>query len=283
MRILIAILVLLFCELQAGKIVYLISPPRSLSVGFLRMMEARGDFKVYHEPCLLPYFRLHNYAFGKDWFREGALESFEEVKQVIFQEPSNVFVKEMSFHLYEFLDDDLISHPNTYFVFLIRNPHSTIVSLYNKIGCIVEDFSDAIGHEKAWKIYEKIKAKNARPPLIIFSEALTNDPKNEIKNFCHYVEIPFIESALHWKNLGTEFNGHKEWHEGKVTELVQHWHGSAICSTQFEALRSYEIDENGNPTFSEIGVAKDREECQKFYQYHLPYYLLFKHEGSSIF
>ncbi|HSX04604.1 MAG TPA: hypothetical protein VLG76_07750 [Rhabdochlamydiaceae bacterium] len=262
------------------KIVYLISPPRSLSVGFLRMIEARGDFKIYHEPSLLPYFNLHGYTFADGWFREGALQSFSEVKTAIFHEKSNVFVKEMSFHFRDFLDDEIMNNPNVYFIFLLREPHHTIVSFYKKIGSIVDDFHEAVGYQSTWEIYQKISDKSSRKPLIIFSEELSSHPEDEVRRFCDYVKIPFIESSLSWKNLGEDFKGNEEWHEGKMPGLVQHWHGNAIQSTRFETLRSYETDALGNPTFSEIENQADRQECERAYRHHLPYYQFFKSKRS---
>ncbi len=272
-----------FCEngdsSTDAKIVYLISPPRSLSVGFLRMIESRGDFKIYHEPSILPYFRLHGYSFSNGWFKEGAFESYNELKTAIFHEKSNVFVKEMSFHLKEFLDDEIINNPNVYFIFLLRNPHHTIASLYKKIGSIVEDFHLAIGYQSAWEIHQMITAKSNRKPLILFSEELSSHPEDVVKTFCDYVGIPFFEHSLAWERLGEDFNGYEKWHEGKVSDLIQHWHGDALRSAQFGALRSYETDALGNPTFSEIENPADRQECARGYWHHYPYYQLFKSES----
>jgi Sulfotransferase domain len=262
------------------KIVYLISPPRSLSVGFLRMIEARGDFKIYHEPSLTVYHQVNHLTFSRDWFREDGFQSFEEIKQKIFSEESNVFVKEMSFHLKELIDDDLISRPNVYFVFLFRNPHHTIISLYNKIQAIVDDFQEAVGYEAAYDIYQKIASQNVRPPLILFSEELASQPEKTVKLFCSYVGIPFKGESLCWKDLGQSFNGHDEWHENKRTDLTQHWHGDAIRSTGFAPLKSYEIDSHGNPTFVEIADLEDRKACQKAYLHSLPYYLFFEANRS---
>jgi len=264
------------CSAEPHKIVYLISPPRSLSVGFLRMIEARGDFKIFHEPTISVYHRVNQFIFSQDWFKEGAFQTFDEVKEAIFKENSNVFVKEMSFSLREFIDEDLIKKPNVYFVFLLRNPHHTVISLYNKIGSIVEDFQVATGYQAAYEIFQKIVESGARRPLVLFSEELASKPEEVVKTFCDYVEIPFEEKALSWQNLGENFGGHQEWHESKRTDLTQHWHGDAIQSTEFKPLKTYDVDDFGNPTFSEIKDSKDRKECEKTYLRNLPYYLFFK-------
>ncbi|MBS0606670.1 MAG: hypothetical protein AB7H48_08400 [Parachlamydiales bacterium] len=265
---------------EAHKIVYLVSPPRSLSVGFLRMMQARGDFKIYHEPTINAHHLMNQHLFCRDWYREKAFQTFEEVKKAIFKEESNVFVKEMSFSLLTFIDEDLIKNENVYFVFLFRDPHHAIISLYKKIGSIVEDFHDAVGYEAAYEIFQKIVENKARRPLILFSEELASKPKEVIVQFCNYVGVPFDENSLTWPSLGENFSGYHEWHECKKTELTQHWHGNAIQSTQFGPLTTYQIDSQGNPTFSEIQDLSDREECKKAYIKALPYYLFFKDRAA---
>ena len=276
-------LLLLFCWFrllasteEPHKIVFLISPPRSLSTGFLRMMEARGDFTVYHEPTLPLYHRLNHLTFSHDWFREGTFQSFEEIKQSIYQEDKHVFVKEMSFLLRAFIDEELVRHPEVYFIFLLRNPHHTIISLYSKIGAIVEDFHVAIGYQAAYDTYQKIVGWGARQPLILFSEDLASKPEEVVRAACAYAGIPFDPKALSWKNLGDDFGGHEEWHESKRTDLTQHWHGAAIRSTKFEPLTTYEVDALGHPTFSEVRDLHDRKECEKAYHDNLPYYSFFR-------
>lgn len=261
---------------ESHKIVYLVSPPRLLSVGFLRMIQARGDFKIYHEPTINAHHLVHQHLFCHDWYREKAFQTFDEVKEAIFKEESNVFVKEMSFSLLTFIDEDLIKKENVYFVFLFRHPHQAIISLYKKIGSIVEDFHDAVGYEAAYEIFQKIVENKARRPLVLFSEELASKPEEVIVQFCNYVGIPFDKNSLYWPNLGENFSGYSEWHECKKTELTQHWHGNAIQSTQFNALTTYEIDDQENPTFSEIQDLTDRQECEKAYLKSLPYYLFFK-------
>jgi|GEM_PF-1881011 len=73
---------------ESRKIVCLLSPPRSLSVGFTRMMESRGDFTIFHEPCVSVYNAMKGYEFSLEWFREDAFKTFDEVKNAIYQETS---------------------------------------------------------------------------------------------------------------------------------------------------------------------------------------------------
>lgn len=285
-RILLLFLLLapLSCFAEPEKVVYLISPPRSLSVAFMRMIEARGDFSIYHEPSLVPYVYAQSLSPSVDWGKTGGfdwlhgegVESFDKVKRAIFSETSNVFVKEISFHLEPFLDDELIQKENVYFVFLLRNPHHSILSFYNRLGFIPPDFDAAVGYKAAHTIFQRVVALGARPPLILLSEEVASHPETAQQQFCDYVGVPFQEEALSWNDLGTEFQGQREWHEVKRNERTHHWHADAIHSTGFRPLRQYEVDPFGQPTFSEVEDPHHRQACLQAYVDHLPYYLIFK-------
>jgi len=271
-----------FVSANPHKVIYLVSPPRSLSVGFTRMIEARGDFKIFHEPSVSVYHKAHNYTFSSEWFKEGAFQTFEEIKKAIFAGDSNVFVKEISFHLAEFLDEDLIKNPNVYFIFLLRDPHASVISLYLKIQPIagncanVDDWHLAVGYKSMVDIFQKIKAFGGRQPLILFSEELAAKPQEAIAKFCNYADIPLKEESLAWESLGNDFDAYTLWNENKRVDLIYHWHEDALQSTGFRPLKTYDKDNQGNPTFLEVKDPKDREECQKSYHYSLPYYQFFQ-------
>ncbi len=100
---------------------------------------------------------------------------------------------------------------------------------------------------------------------------MLNIAKATVQAFCEHVQIPFEESALSWENLGANFIA-SEWHENKIPQLLQHWHGDAIQSTKFETLRAYAVDASGTPTFEEISSLEDRQKCKEAYEFNLPYY-----------
>ncbi len=185
---------------KQNKIIYLISPPRSLSVAFLRMIAARGDFTILHEPSQWAFDSIHYHDLTKDWFRQDAPATFEDVKKKIFTHAltSNVFVKEMSFAVRDFLlqDNELIQDNRVYFILLLRDPHHTVISFYKKTLGVFKGFSDVIGYKDAYELFEKIKHQAVHAPLIILSEDLYNSPKETIQKFCDHVGIEFKDSSL---------------------------------------------------------------------------------------
>jgi hypothetical protein len=266
----------------AQKIVYFISPPRSMSVAFTRMMEARGDFTIFHEPSQYAYDKIYYPELTAAWFREGALPTFDEVKKALLAkaEQKQVFAKEMSFAVEDFLLNDLefVQNPNVHFVFLIRDPHPTAISFYNKLGVWPEEWNFLLGYKAEYEIFQFVKKNAVNKPFIIFTEDLYQDPEKTIQAFCNRLEIPFISESLHWEALSRDFTGEKEWHELKVPHHTHHWHGEAISSSGFGKPRSYEVDGQGNPTFNEIKNEMHRSTIRQSYFMHLPYYEKLKAE-----
>lgn len=186
--------------LSNNKIVYLISPARSSSVAFLRMMQARGDFKIIHEPSQFAYISTptFNNTDTIKWYSKNALKTHEDVKLKILQESKNshVFVKEISMAMKNFIKNnkEFIKLPNMYFVFLIRNPHHSIISLYKKLlpnPLIYHDLSVIVGYEACFEIYKEIKNICVNKPIIILSEDLYKDAETTIQKFCKAVDIDF--------------------------------------------------------------------------------------------
>lgn len=253
----------------------MISPPRSLSVAFLRMMQARGDFVVMNEPSQWAYDKIYYKELCESWFKPDTCQTFDEVKTKIFKAAQNsyVFVKEMSFAVEEFLlnDDEMINNPNVHFVFLLRNPHHSVISFYKKSLSVPNGLSNLMGYRATYNIFEKIKNRIFTAPFIISTEDLYREPKKMVQALCDKLDIEFKEESLNWENLGNNFEG-QEWHETKYKELTHLWHGEAIKSSGFGTPTVYEIDAQGKPTFSEIGNIDHRKAYQEVYEENLHYY-----------
>lgn len=271
----------LCCSESEHKIVYLISGPRALSTVFLRMIESRGDFIIYHEPTVPVYDKVHYADLTESWFRKDANVTFEEVKGKLFesQKKSNVFIKDMSFssHPYILNDLDFIKNPSVQFLFLVRNPHHSSISFYLKVNDIVPGMSDLIGLKKLFELYEQTRNVNPKSAKIIFSEQLYNEPRLTMAAICTHLDIPFSEKAFKWKKYDENFQGFTEWDEQKVENHINHWHGRAIQSEQIEKPRVYEVNQNGIPTFGEISNEEHRAAMNMIYQENLIYYKKFLH------
>jgi len=60
----------------------------------------------------------------------------------------------------------------------------------------------------------------------------------------------------------------------KSKKAAMLWHKDALYSTEFNRPSLYEVDNNNNPTFSEITDLADREICKKVYEENLKWYHL---------
>lgn len=264
-----------------GKIVYLISTSRSCSTVCMRMMEATGEFVVMNEPGIYPFINSNkgDRELTDGWLDifQGPLdETFDEMKRHIIKlaSESNVFVKEISFFVEDFLlhDDEFVSNPDIQFVFLIRNPHNLIISFYKKFLEIVPKFSYYVGCRSSYNIYQSIKNKTKHPIIILSAEDLCNHPKETAEQFFSDLSIPFQDKCLQWSDLGDDFTGVAEWNEVKIREKLHRWHDHAIHSTSFEPITENQVDAEGKPTFEEITNPSHRLDCIKMYEENDPYY-----------
>jgi hypothetical protein len=269
------------------NIIFMVSPPRSASTGFLRMMEARGDFALFNEPSLMAFFS-NNEIGGK--YREHAGRSWQEVKKIIFEkaEHSPVFVKEMSFAVYDFImhDEEFIKSEQVNFVFLLRNPHDALLSFYERTyqffdRLVPGRFADLASYKNCLEMYIKIKESASNKPLIIKAEDLYHQPLKVVSAFCSAKKIPFKEEALSWQKLDKNFDGDL-WHEIKYAPFTYHWHSDAMQSTQFDKLALYDKDESNNPTFKEISNAHHQELCKAIYLDNMQAYKELLHEHDAI-
>lgn len=260
-----------------NKIVYMVSPPRSLSTVFTSMMHHRGDFAIMHEPSQYAFTKEVYPTFAKTHFKPNALQSFDEVKRVILEKScdQNLFVKEMSFAVAKFHlnDHTLMKMPNLQFVFLVRNPHHTIISMYKKTpGVEIDSLAQLIGYNDMLDLIKIVDLCGANKPYILYTEDLYSHPLETVQNFCKHIDIEFSPEHLHWNRLPENFDAFKEWNESKHQEYVDHWHGYAMMSTEFGKPAIYAVDAEGEPTFEEIENQESRNLCKKVYHEQLPYY-----------
>jgi hypothetical protein len=272
----------LFAQDTTEKIVFLISPPRSMSAAFARMMHARGDFEVFHEPFHLPYARKFAPEYATTTFGPEKQATYEDIKNVIFatarQRP--VFIKDVSFDVEDFLlnDLDFIKNKNIHFVFLLRHPHDSALSFYKKSLDCPPALNYLLGYEAFYNIFQHIKKNSSNPLTVVLAQELSKHPKKIIEKLCSSLQIPFIPESLHWTTPEDSFNYQKEWHELKTNESMHLWHGDALKSAEFNPLTEYSVDENGNPTFNEITNPHHKKIYKQCYENNLKFYKLMQND-----
>ncbi len=263
-------------SMETNKIAYIFSPPRSISTACMRMMEAYG-FTVFLEPArgVLEAQRLGESADST------VPKTFAEAKARILKasEKNSVCVKEMAATSEYFITEykDLVSRPQVYCIFLLRDPHHAILSLYKRCRRVQID-SYSVGYQATYNIFKTIKQCAANKSIVILSEDLVNTPQATAEKICNYLKIPFKSTMLQWKDLGDDFFGKEEWCETKDRQDTHWWHGDAIKSSGIHQPSTYEVDAQGNPTFSEVD-AVHRAAVIEAYQTNKIYYDLIKKES----
>lgn len=167
---------------------------------------------------------------------------------------------------------EFIQNKNVHFVFLLRNPHESLISFYKKSRSCPAILNYIIGYEPFYNIVQKVKMKSTNKLTVILTEDLCGNPEKVIKEFCDSLSIPFIPESLHWSSEDQIFDYQKGWHEIKTNEAMQIWHGEAIKSSSFGKLNKYSVDEEGNPTFEEIIDPEHKETYKLSYLYNLKFY-----------
>lgn len=290
----IGLLICIFSALAIGaeenKIIFLLSTPRSLSTVFVRMMLNRGDFSTYSEPAMAMYFKKHHPEVNFK-FNANALYSFSQMEEEFESNrlKKHLFIKEFGSRLWPLFEENphYFDDPKCHFVFLIRPPNKVAVSLYRGLkkmsSAKIDELSlaDLVMHEELWIIYKKIREKAKNPPILIFSDQLSDNPSETVQNFCHKTGIEFSQNHLIWKALNMAKEEIPNWHETKQYSDIRIWNEDVFKSTGFVLQKNYEVNAMGEPTFKEIEDIEDREAVKKAYLRQLPFYELFLSEANK--
>ena len=270
------------------KIVYLISPSRSLSVAFTQAMNARGDFEIFSEPSQYAYCMANLADLGKFGtaealrfvYKDEAAPDFNEVKNRLYDAAKTgmVFAKEISYAVDGFLhqDTEFITNPSVYFIFLVRDPHHSAISFYKKTSDQTMgnwdfwriNWSFWLGYESQLKLFNHIKNLTVNKPIIIRTEDVYNDLSGIMQSLCTHLGIDYKPEALEWSAQGNT----DEWHEIKHAAHATLWHQEAMNSTTIQKPSTYDVDAQGLPTFCEITDDAHHKICQDGYQKNMPFY-----------
>lgn len=241
--------------------------PRSGSTALMRSFEKRGNFKIIHEPTVMPFDIIHYEGESNNWFRQNHhMKTHKQVKDVIIREAekSNIYVKDMIFSCHEWLSSDVefSTQSNIHFVLMVRDPYDNMVSMYKKAGLFAID--ETMIYRKMYNFYKNISHISPNKVIIIKANELFNDPQTHLKQLSNDLGIPYSDEYLKWEQKKPDFDG-LEWMESKTIEHFHHWHYDAITSTHFVPLPTYKRD------FSQI-KPEDMEYMKSLYYPNQEYF-----------
>lgn len=216
-------------------------------------MLERGDMITFHEPFLYLYY-VHDAKrrlphFDCDPARP---TGYEAIKSMISSpaERGIVFVKDMCYHVADYIFDDLEFLRRITHTFLIRTPEKSIAS-YLRLDKDVT--LEEIGIEAQHHHFEMVRKMTGETPVVIDADDLQRDPPATVRAYCRAIGVPFVPESL-------------TWHEA-VPDNWQHvaaWHAELSSSSGIGPVRALPHER------LEPAVASKFEE---FCAHHLPYYL----------
>jgi len=168
------------------------------------MMRMRGDMACFHEP------------FGEAWYQGDDARAprltassprkpglnfdsvLRKLQAAAVEHP--VFSKDMpqfSDHLWS--DEFLARFEHS---FLIRNPAKVLASLrrsWIKSGNEDGFTPNEIGFDEQRRLFDLLCERDGKPPVVIDSDDLLENPAAMVEKYCKAIGIPFIVEALSWE------------------------------------------------------------------------------------
>lgn len=201
-------------------ILNLISGPRNISTALMYSFAQRTDTTVLDEPFYAFYLNksgIHHP--GKEEVIESQPIDEFMVSDKILKETSSpvVFVKNMAHHL-ALMDQSFLNQVTN--IFLIRSPRQILASYAQVIE--TPTLWD-IGIEYQYNLFSFLKEKG-QVPLVMDSGLLLQNPESVLRQACQRLDIPFMNTMLHWQPGPKPFDG--VW--------AKYWYNNVHKSTGFE-------------------------------------------------
>lgn len=202
------------------------SGPRNISTAMMRAWENRDDTVVVDEPFYAHF--LHHTGIDHPMRDEiiacGETDWRKVVESLTVKPATGIFYQKhicthwLDHYSIEWLDE--LDH-----VFLIRDPAPVVASYAIKRDALT---ATDLGYTQQAALFDLIKTRRGRQPLVIDSKRFLEAPDAQLKNLCSFLDIDFDAAMLSWPAGARDSDG--VW--------GQHWYDSVNKSTGFAAARS---------------------------------------------
>lgn len=218
--------------MSSGLRVAMWSGPRNISTAMMRAWENREDTAVVDEPFYAHYLKATGVEHpGRaevlasqplDWRAVAAdlTGPIPDGKGIWYQ-------KHMTQHM---LPDMSLEWLDTLAnCFLIRRPEEVVASFTaQRPDAAVWE----LGYEQQMRIFEHVRARTRREPLVIDAGDVLRDPSAILGALCRQLGIPFSDRMLHWPAGRRQKDG--IW--------ARYWYQAVERSTGFEAYQPQEVE-----------------------------------------
>ncbi|KAL7120347.1 hypothetical protein ACP275_02G117400 [Erythranthe tilingii] len=213
-------------EEREVEVIHLWSSPRSVSTSLMYSFSQRDDMEVLDEPLYPNFLRVTG---AERPYKEELLSKMESdgnkvVREIIFGPGKKKyrFCKHIASQRLPGLTDELMKKGKH--CILIRNPLDVLTS-YDKV--VPPSFVD-LGYASMVSIYSEL-CQEGKPPPVIDSDFLRQDPEATLRGLCDDLGIPFQAAMLKWEAGPRPFDG--LW--------APYWYKSTHKSTGFDPPRKY--------------------------------------------
>ncbi|KAL8061838.1 hypothetical protein ABFX02_02G109600 [Erythranthe guttata] len=213
-------------EEREVEVIHLWSSPRSVSTSLMYSFSQRDDMEVLDEPLYPNFLRVTG---AERPYKEELLSKTESdgnkvVREIIFGPGKKKyrFCKHIASQRLPGLTDELMKKGKH--CILIRNPLDVLTS-YDKV--VPPSFID-LGYASMVSIYSEL-CQEGKPPPVIDSDFLRQDPEATLRGLCDDLGIPFQAAMLKWEAGPRPFDG--LW--------APYWYKSTHKSTGFDPPRKY--------------------------------------------
>ncbi|MGI9389790.1 MAG: hypothetical protein ACR2O1_07015 [Boseongicola sp.] len=173
--------------------------PRSVSTAFERIMRARGDIEVLHEPFMYHHYLTQTERLFPDFTPEpGHPQTYSDIRQMIIDRSASspIFFKDMAYYVLADLPADPDFAVRMSHAFLVRDPAESIVSYHGRDP----DFTLAeLGLEAQYKLYQAL-VDQGQDPLVMTADQLRNMPEATLGRYWRHVGLARAPDAFRWGN-----------------------------------------------------------------------------------
>ncbi|MEE3372969.1 MAG: HAD family hydrolase [Planctomycetota bacterium] len=203
------------------------SGPRNISSALMRAWETRPDTVVCDEPLYGHY--LHTTGFDHPAAEEVIASQSTDWREVVAWLTGPIpgqhtvfYQKHMAHHLLPNIKLDWLDHVVN--CFLIRSPQEMLTSLLEILPN--PSLSDT-GLPQQVEIFHHVQQRLGSAPPVLDSRDVLEHPRQMLSALCNLIQVPFLDSMLHWPAGQRETDG--VW--------ANHWYGNVEKSTGFGAYR----------------------------------------------
>lgn len=225
------------------------SGPRNISTALMRSWGNRADTAVCDEPLYAFYLKSTGlpHPGAEEVIRSHEPDWRKVVRRLTGEAPDGrriFYQKHMAHHLLPEIDRAWIGELTN--CFLIRDPQEMLTSL---MKIIPEPTVADTGLPQQFEIFQQECERRSRPPPVLDSRDVLDDPAGMLRRLCFEVGVEFSEDMLEWPPGRRETDG--VW--------APYWYGEVETSTSFRPYRA-------KPDEVPDSLAPVLEECRDYYR-----------------